>query len=123
MDLISIDSLVYSGTHGVHKREKHEQQRFSIDLDALIDTRRASTSDHISDALDYGPIRNIIREVIEGESFDLIEKIADTIATRTLADARISAVRVTVRKLDIWGNGTPRITIIRPYGTDLITHR
>ncbi len=115
MDLIFINDLVFSGTHGVHKHEKRQQQRFSVSLSAAVDTRPASKSDQIVDALDYAPLRDIIRDVIEHESYNLIETIAETIAFRVLKDTRIKSVRIAVHKLDIWGNGIPSVIINRPY--------
>ena len=119
MDLIFINGLVFTGTHGVQKHEKKHRQRFCIDLAVSIDSRPAIASDAITDAVDYGPLRDTVRQVIEQESHNLIETIANRITTKILSDSRIDIIQVTIRKLDIWGNGTPGILITRPHGKEL----
>lgn len=114
MDLIEINGLVFTGMHGVYKKERAQPQRFGVDVGVAYDARRAGVSDRIADAVDYAPIRDIVCKVIQQQSHNLIEKIATTIANHILVDSRISSARVTVRKLDLWDNGTPSITITRP---------
>jgi 7,8-dihydroneopterin aldolase/epimerase/oxygenase len=113
MDLIVIRNLVFSGTHGVQPQEKKKPQRFSIDIEARFDTAPAAASDHLEDTVDYAPLREIARHVIEKESHNLIERIAQHIAGLILQDTRIVSVIVRINKPDIWENGTPGISIER----------
>src|SRR5690349_13577875 len=113
MDIIFIRNLVFSGTHGVHTREKSEKQNFGIDLELSVDTNAALASDRIQDAVDYTPVKAIVKDIIENHSYNLIETIVHTIVDRILADRRISSVSITLRKLEIWGNGIPGISVIK----------
>jgi dihydroneopterin aldolase len=113
MDLIFINDLVLSGRHGARPHEKDHPQRFSIDIEAAAETVTAAASDDLVDALDYTPFRAAAREVIETESHNLIERIAHRIADRILESGHVASVSIRLRKLDIWGNGTPGIKIFR----------
>jgi 7,8-dihydroneopterin aldolase/epimerase/oxygenase len=113
MDLIVIRNLVFSGTHGVQPQEKKKPQRFLVNIEARLDTAPAAVSDRLEDTVDYAPLREIARHVIEKESHNLIERIAQRIAGRILHDVRIVSVVVRIDKPDIWENGTPSISIER----------
>jgi dihydroneopterin aldolase len=113
MDTIFINDLVYAGTHGVHPDERHTRQRFSVSVRLDLDTARAGASDNLSDTHDYAQTRDIVRGIIEGNHCYLIERLARHIADTVLTDMRIHLCRVTIKKLDIWGNGVPGVVVER----------
>lgn len=98
-DLISIKGIQAFGYHGVFEFEKRDGQEFSVDLDINLDLAAASKSDKLEDSIDYSLFTTIAREAIEGEPFDLIERLAGFIAEKIRADfPRVSSVAVTVHK-------------------------
>jgi dihydroneopterin aldolase len=97
-DRISLTGITGSGRHGVYGHEREQGQRFVVDLVLRVDTSAAAKNDDLADTIDYGPIATRVVEIIEGESVQLIEALAQRIADACLADARVEAVAVTVHK-------------------------
>ena len=87
------------GVHGVLPEEAVRAQPFEVDLDVEFDLRSAALSDALADTLDYGALAVRAAAVVSGESHALLERVAQGIADAVLADARVSSVAVTVRKL------------------------
>ena len=113
MDKIFIEHLAARGKHGISDEERAHDQEFVLDIGIQFDTKRASISDALEDTVNYGDFRGIAKQIVEGESFHLLEKLADTVATRILEDARIASVSVSVRKTEIYQDGTPGVTVVR----------
>lgn len=98
-DLISLRGLRALGKHGLAPGEKDSAQPFEVDLDLYLDLGAAARSDNIDDTVDYGPLSVRIVDLIEGESFDLIEILAERIADIAKSDDRVEKVTVSLRKL------------------------
>lgn len=114
MNTIFIKNLIFSGIHGVKHREKQNKQNFEIDLTLVIgNIDTAVKTDRLADAVDYIYIKDIVRDVIEGESKNLIESLAESMAKKILQDRRILKVTITITKHEVWGNGRPGIMIER----------
>jgi dihydroneopterin aldolase len=64
-----------------------------------LDLRGPGESDALDDTIDYGVLCAMVERIITTERFTLIERLATRIAEVTLADERVSAVTVSVRKL------------------------
>lgn len=98
-DRIVLTGLSGHGFHGVFAEEKQRGQQFSVDMVCWLDTRPAVASDDLADTVNYAQLAEIAHGVITGPSFDLIEKVAGTIADQVLAEfSLITAVEVTVHK-------------------------
>jgi dihydroneopterin aldolase len=101
-DRIVLAGLTFLARHGVNDWEKVEPQRFEVDVELALDVRAASTSDDLAQTVDYRGVHEAVRAVVEGDSVDLIETLAERIARDVLAaDARIDVVVVRVRKPDV----------------------
>ncbi len=72
-----ITGIRASGRHGANPGEKEEPQEFVVDLDVEV---RVS-DDAIGGTADYRGLVVAAREVIANESFDLLEAIADAVAS------------------------------------------
>lgn len=99
MDAIVLRGIRAVGRHGVLAEERDRAQPFSIDVDVELDLSVAGKSDALDDTVDYGGMAERVRAIVESEHFSLLEALATRIADDVLADDRISAVEVTVRKL------------------------
>ena len=97
-DKIFLKGLAFYGHHGVSPHEKALGQRFIVDITLECDARPAGLSDDLSDAVDYIPAYGIVKAVVEGDSKDLIESVAEEIAGQILANLDVSAVSVTIKK-------------------------
>ena len=100
-DKIFLKGLAFYGHHGVSPHEKALGQRFIVDVTLECDARAAGMSDDLADAVDYVPAYEIVKAVIEGESKDLIESVAEEIAGRILDALDVSAVSVTIKKPEV----------------------
>ena len=100
-DKIFLKGMAFYGHHGVSPHEKALGQRFIVDITMECDARAAGKSDDLADALDYVPAYAIVKEIIEGDSRDLIESVAEEIAGRILADLDVSAVSVAIKKPEV----------------------
>uniref|UniRef100_A0A803NAA7 7,8-dihydroneopterin aldolase n=2 Tax=Chenopodium quinoa TaxID=63459 RepID=A0A803NAA7_CHEQI len=98
-DKLVLRGLKFHGFHGVKPEEKKLGQKFAVDVDAWMDLHKAGISDFLSDTISYSEIYRIVKEVVEGASRDLLESVAQQIATITFTKfSQISAVRVEVKK-------------------------
>ena len=113
MDKIFIQNLAVRGKHGVKPEEWVNAQEFVLDITVDFETVKAATSDDLSDTIDYDFFRNSAKEVVEGTSFHLLEKLADADAQKVLANTRIKTVTITIRKTEMYPDCTPGVTVIR----------
>ncbi|HEY4517742.1 MAG TPA: dihydroneopterin aldolase [Candidatus Paceibacterota bacterium] len=113
MDHIHIDKLFFRGKHGVGAAERKVEQEFEVSVRLSLDTAQAGRSDKLVDTVDYQKAKDIVGEVIQGSSRYLIEALAEDIATRLLKEERIKSAEITIRKVAVWDNGVPGVTIVR----------
>jgi dihydroneopterin aldolase len=100
LDRIVLHGLRGRGLHGVYPRERTEGQTFIVDAALSVDTRAAAASDDLGATADYGAIAEKVVALIEGEPVNLIETLAERIATACLADPAVRAAEITVHKPD-----------------------
>jgi dihydroneopterin aldolase len=100
-DHIQLRALRALGKHGALPEERERAQPFEVDLDIYADLRVAGQSDALRDTIDYGAITETVVSIIEGPHAELIEHLADRIASAVLdlSSGRATSVTVTVRKL------------------------
>lgn len=97
-DRLTLRGLRVRGRHGVFAHERRDGQDFVVDAELALDTRPASATDALADTVDYGALATRLAEVVAGDPVDLIETLAERLAQVCLADARVSAVTLTVHK-------------------------
>lgn len=100
-DRLSLIGMRFQGRHGVLPREKVTDQRFEVDVVLHADLREAAERDDLAATVDYAALFDLVRAIVEGPSFDLIEALAGAIAKAVLTacdPTRVSAVEVRVRK-------------------------
>jgi dihydroneopterin aldolase len=100
-DRLSLLGMRFEARHGVHPDEKVTPQPFEVDVILHVDLSRAAVNDDLDETVDYGPLYDVTRDVVEGPSFDLIEALAGAIAGAVLSatdPALVDAVEVRVRK-------------------------
>lgn len=100
-DRLSLLGMRFRGRHGVLPAEKVTDQPFEVDVVLHADLREAAEHDDLAATVDYSALFDLVRAIVEGRSFDLIEALAGAIATAVLAASeptRVSGVEVRVRK-------------------------
>ncbi|MGZ4493348.1 MAG: dihydroneopterin aldolase [Nocardioides sp.] len=100
LDRLAVSGIEAVGHHGVFDFERRDGQLFRVDLVLGIDTRPAARSDDLHDTVDYGTLVAAVKKAVESDPVDLIETLAERIATVCLADARVQWSEVTVHKPD-----------------------
>jgi dihydroneopterin aldolase len=99
-DLVEIRGLKLRGRHGVTEEERGAEQPLVVNLAARIDARPAAILDELSSTLDYEEAVRIVAKIVTGESYQLLETLADRIARALLANARVLDVWVRVAKTE-----------------------
>ncbi len=98
-DQIVLTGIHGFGYHGLFEQERKDGQDFFVDLTLEVDLRAASTSDAISDTVNYAEITDLVVEEITTNPVNLIEKLARRIADRVLTQhVKVNSVTVTVHK-------------------------
>lgn len=111
---VYIKGLVIQAKHGVNPSEKEHAQRFIFNVELTVADNRAGTSDDLADTINYSEVKKAIIDIAQSNSFNLIEKLAQAVADRILADGRVKKVIVSIDKPDVWDNGTPGIRLEVP---------
>ena len=97
-DRIVLSGMRFEGRHGVSDEERSEPQLLEVDVELETDLARAGVPDDLERTIDYGPVIELCRRVVEERSFRLLEAIGETITREILASTPASAVTVRVRK-------------------------
>ena len=97
-DYIEIEDLLLRTIIGINPEERVNRQDVVLNLRLQTDTRAAAASDSIDDAVNYRTICKRVIDLVEGSSFQLVEKMAEEIARLCLSDERVQRVWVSVRK-------------------------
>lgn len=79
MDKISLNKCRFYGYHGAFKEEQTLGQIFTVDCDLFLDLTAASLSDRLEDTVHYGQVFELIKELVEGTPYILIERLAGAI--------------------------------------------
>jgi dihydroneopterin aldolase len=86
--------------HGVYDFEREAGQEFVVDVTAWLDLAPAAASDEVAATLHYGELAAEIADAVRRDPVDLIETVAERVASLVLAHRQTEAVQVTVHKPD-----------------------
>lgn len=98
MDRIRLEGLELQAPIGVYGHERGVTQRLVISVSVELDLRSSAASDRLSDTVDYDGLAEICRTVVAARHHDLIETVAEGIATQILRESVAEAVEVRVEK-------------------------
>lgn len=99
MDEVLLKGLRFEGRHGVTQDERNNPQAFEVDISIGLDLKPAAITDLLDKTVDYSMVYQEVRQIVEEESFNLLEALAERIAARVLALNRVMRVSITVKKL------------------------
>lgn len=98
-DKIIMSNLAFFGYHGVMAEEKALGQKFFVDMTLYLDTQPAGESDDMAMSVHYGEVYQVIKNIVENQVFNLLEALAETIASEVLKGfPLLEAVKVCVKK-------------------------
>lgn len=98
---VFVRDLVLPCSIGIYPREKGLRRRVRVNAELFV-TAPLPRNDEFADVVNYESIVAGIKAITEGGHINLVETLADRIASLCLADRRVAAARVTVEKLDVW---------------------
>ena len=89
-----LTGITASGRHGANPGEKDRPQDFVVDLDVEVDV----SSDDIAATADYRKLVQAARDVVAGESLDLLESLAAEVARAVASLPRVVRATAIVHK-------------------------
>ncbi|MGK2740386.1 dihydroneopterin aldolase [Tepidicaulis sp. LMO-SS28] len=94
---VFVRDLMLHADIGVYAHEKGREQplRFNVDLTVS----EAAHSDELANVVCYEQVANQIKDLVNSGRVNLVETLAEQIASACLEDQRVLAVRVRVEKL------------------------
>src|SRR5437667_10930261 len=90
-----LSGLTALSYHGNKPAERKLGQTFTADLEVTIDSRKAAATDRIEDTISYPLLEKTARKILEGEPANLLETVAERIATGIPKHRKVT--RYTVR--------------------------
>lgn len=111
--IIALKGLGALANHGVYDFERNRNQRFSADIVMWVET--VGTADDITATVSYADIADEAMAVLTGTAVDLIETLAETIASRVMSHEGVVGTEVTVHK--------PEAPIDHPFADVSVTVR
>ena len=98
---ILVRDLMLNARIGLHQHERIARQRIRVNLDlAVVDS--GPVDDDYDKVVCYGELVTGVRHVVGAGHVNLVETLAERIATMCLSDLRVLSARVRVEKLDVF---------------------
>ncbi|HHZ76545.1 MAG TPA: dihydroneopterin aldolase [Rhodospirillales bacterium] len=99
---VFIRDLILTCLIGVHKHERKKPQRIRVNLDLAVTEQSVISTDRLADVVCYEDVADRIRSIVNNGHVNLVETLAEKIASKCLEDRRIKATRVRIEKLDVF---------------------
>ncbi len=111
MDIIFIEDFRASTLIGIYPRERALAQTVEISLQIGTSTASAGASDELGDTIDYASVVERLVAELAARQFNLLERLAEYVATLLLEDFGATWVRVSIAKLGTL-RGVRRVGVI-----------
>lgn len=99
-DSITLTGLRVRAHHGVFDFERENGQDFVIDVTVWLDTSAATEGDALAETVHYGELAIALADAVTRDPVDLIETLAERLASVALGFPAADVVRITVHKPD-----------------------
>jgi len=99
---IVVRDLLLKCSIGIYEHERMSPQRVRINVDLSVSEVVGGAHDDIVNVYNYEDVIAGTKEIIASGHIDLVETLAERIASLCLKDARVEDVRVKVEKLDVY---------------------
>lgn len=97
-DKIILRGAQFHGKHGVSPEEKIVGGRIVVDVEVEYDLERPGVTDDVADTISYTDVFKTVRALVEETESNLLEGLANKIATALLNKFPMDAVTISVRK-------------------------
>lgn len=99
---LTIRSAEFYAYHGVKQEEQALGGKYQVDLDLYYNATQAIINDDVNSAINYEEAMECIEEAISGDSYNLIETIANDILNSTMEKFPVlQKATVRVRKMNV----------------------
>ncbi len=98
MDIIFITDLQADAIIGIYEKERNVKQTISVDQELAADIKKASVTDSIKHALNYKVLSKRVEAYIQNSEFQLIETLAEKLATLILDKFDVQWLQLTLHK-------------------------
>ena len=98
LDQILIRDLQFRCVVGIDPEERRDKQDITAQITLDVDLRRAGRTDAIEDTVDYRDLKKDVLQMAENSQFQLIEALAESIASICLTRDRVARAEVIVEK-------------------------
>jgi len=98
MDIIFLSELRIETVIGIWEWERKIRQTVVIDLEMSADIAKAAASDQVEDTLNYKQVAKRLQQFVGDSSFQLVETLAERIASIVREEFDVAWVRVRVNK-------------------------
>ncbi len=95
---ISLNSMRFYGYHGCLPQERADGQPYFVDVDFHLSLEEAAKHDDLSKTIDYAPVYEAARQIVEETRHDLIEAVAYELAKKLMGLYNPVRIAVRVRK-------------------------
>ena len=99
MDIIFLQELEVETVIGIYDWERKIKQKVVFDIEMGADIRKAASTDHIDDTLNYKAVAKRIIGFVEESRFELVETLAEKVAEIVVNEFDVPWVKVTLNKL------------------------
>ena len=100
-DTIFIRELRHQTLVGVYAWEREVTQAVEIDIDFDLPGRHAADSHDLGDTIDYSKVVARVRTILDQHDAQLLESLAELIATTVLEEFRMPRLRLSLAKLNL----------------------
>jgi dihydroneopterin aldolase len=98
---VFLRDMVVHGRVGIYPHERASAQRIRINVDLGV-TEQQGGADRLDRVVDYEKVANTVRSIATAGHVNLVETLAERIATACLRDPRVRMARIRVEKLDVF---------------------
>lgn len=98
---VLVRALELIASVGVYEHEKRYEQRVVVSLELSVVDNYDGDSDRLEHVYDYDLAIRAVRDTINEGHVHLLETLAERIAQRCLADARVQSILVSIEKPDV----------------------
>ena len=108
---ILVRNFIVPARIGIYPHEHEAPQKICVSIEVILKDPEIKR-DHIEETMSYEGLVAAIRD-LQKQHFELVETLAEHLASVALSDARTSSVTVTVEKLDVYPEGRVGTEIFR----------
>lgn len=113
-DKIFIKGLALEAFIGLYEHEKLQKQPIIVDVEFVIDARKAARSGNIADTVDYDLLVNHMTKIVTESRFELLESLIEYMTESLLNEFNLEQVSCTLYKPNAINNAkTVGISITR----------